>query len=188
MNQRVADTIGRLEGFIATVDDALALSPEAAAFVHSLIFASGARRGLEIGTSYGYSGLWMASALSENGGTLVTVDHDPRKTEAARGWFESAGLGACVELRTGLAGDVLASLDGPFDFVLNDADKNNCIHYVELLEDKLEERAVVLTDNTISHVADLDAFVKWIRQRRDFRSVGVSIGSGMELSVKLGSS
>jgi predicted O-methyltransferase YrrM len=184
MTGRVRDCVERLERFMGTVQDAYAVPREAGEFMHALILATGAKRAVEIGTSYGYSGLWIASALAENGGRLITIDHDPRKSEAARGAFESAGLLEYVGLRTGSAAEALATLDGPIDFVLNDADKENCIRYVELLEDKLSERGVVLTDNTLTHPQPLADFTAWIREHSDFCSAHVPIGNGMEMSVK----
>ncbi|UCC31439.1 MAG: class I SAM-dependent methyltransferase [Phycisphaerales bacterium] len=184
MHERVAKAISELERFIGTVDDALAIPREAGEFVHALILGCGAKHGVEIGTSYGYSGLWIASALRENGGTLITIDHDPRKSETARDYFDSGGLTACVDVRTGRAADVLESLTGPIDFVLNDADKESCIRYVELVAEKLSDRAVVLTDNTIDLADRLAEFVAWIRQRDDFYSTTVPVGNGMELSIK----
>ena len=184
MNQRVADALERLERFMGTVQDAYAVPREAGAFIHALILATGAKRAVEVGTSYGYSGLWIASALAENDGRLITIDHDPRKSEAARKAFESAGLLEYVELQTGSAAEILATLDGPIDFGLNDADKENCIRYVELLADKLNERAVVLTDNTLTHPRELANFTAWIRQHSEFCSAHVPIGNGMEMSVK----
>ena len=184
MNDRVARTIGKLESFMATVDDALAIPRVAGEFAHALVLASGARRGLEIGTSYGYSGLWIASALALNGGKRTTIDREPRKSKAARFNFEEAGLAERVDVMTGAAGDLLPRLEGPFDFVLNDADKEHCLRYVELIADKLTERAVVLTDNTSTHPTELAGFMTWIRQRPDFYTVTLDVGNGMELSVK----
>ncbi len=184
MNARIRDTIAAVEAFIPTVDDALALSREAASFTRALVLATGAKRGVEIGTSYGYSGLWIGSALFENGGSLVTMDCEARKLDIARANFEAAGLSDCIEVREGSAADSLATIPGPIDFVLNDADKENCRRYVELLADKLADRAIVLTDNTTSHASILGEFVDWIRARDDFTSTHVAIGSGMELSVR----
>ena len=184
MNARVIETIEELEAFMGTVDDALAVPRDAGEFMHAMILCAGARRGLEIGTSYGYSGLWIASALAEEGGTLTTIDHDQRKIDAARGNFERAGLSDHVRFKLGRALDVLPSLHGPFDFVLNDADKQHCVAYVERLVDQLADRAIVLTDNTRTHPQELEAFVRWVRARPDFCSVDVPVGNGMELSVK----
>lgn len=188
MRETVIQAIDTLEAFMAGVDDALALPRDAAEFVRTLILATGARRGVEIGTSYGYSGLWTASALADNGGGLVTIDCEQRKSDAARRAFASAELLPHVDVRTGAAVDILPTLEGPFDFVLNDADKENCVRYVELLADKLSDRAVVLTDNTHSHPTQLADFVRWIRRNPHFESVSVPIGNGMELSTKRGCS
>lgn len=185
MNKRVIECIDRLERFVGTVTDANPLPREAGAFVHALILATGAKRAVEIGTSYGYSGLWIASALAENGGRLISIDHDPRKSEAARQAFQAAGLSEYVELQTGAATDVLATIEGPFNFVLNDADKENCKRYVELIADKLTDRAIVLTDNTLTHTTQLADFLVWIRGRPDYCSAHVPVGNGMEMSVRI---
>src|SRR5262245_41439446 len=87
VDAKVLETIQRLERFMETVNDALALPREAAEFVHALVLARGARRAVEIGTSYGYSGLWIGAALARNEGTLITIDHDSRKSDEARSNF-----------------------------------------------------------------------------------------------------
>lgn len=185
MDAKILQTIERLERFMHTVEDALPLPREAAEFVHALVLARGARRAVEIGTSYGYSGLWIGAALARNDGTLITIDHDPRKSEDARSNFVAAGIGACIDVRTGGALTILADTAGPIDFVLNDADKENCRRYVELLAPKLADRAVVLTDNTTTHAAELAGFQAWIKKRPDFVSATIPVGNGMELSVKV---
>jgi len=184
MDKRVIECIERLERFMGTVTDANPVPREAGAFIHALVLATGAKRAVEIGTSYGYSGLWITSALRENNGRLITIDHDPRKSEAARRAFESAGLLDRIKLRTGSAEDVLPTIEGPIDFVLNDADKENCKRYVDLIVDTLADRAIVLTDNTLTHPEQLANFLAWIRGRPDFCSAHVPVGNGMELSVR----
>ena len=183
MNKRVVQTIEQLERFKATVTDALAIPRDAAQFLHALILATTANRAVEIGTGYGYSGLWIASALAKTGGMLITIDRDQRKVDIARTYFSSAGLDRYVDLRIGIASEILPSLDGPIDFVLNDADKDNCIRYVELLANKLRDRAVVLTDNTMTHPDQLAEFLAWVRKHRNFETAAVPVGNGMELSV-----
>jgi len=184
MTKRILDCIQRLEREMVGKTDAKPVPHEAGAFMHALILATRARHGLEIGTSYGYSGLWIAAALAENKGRLVTLDHDPRKTDAARATFESAGLSDIIETKVGAALDLLPALDGPFDFVLNDADKDNCIRYVDIIAGKLADRGVILTDNTLTHAPQLSGFLDWVRAQSGFYSTSVPIGNGMELTVK----
>lgn len=183
MNERVTSTIGELEAFMRDKDDALAIPRDAAEFVHATLLACGAKSGVEIGTSYGYSGLWAGAAIAENGGRLITIDQDPAKHEVASRFFGQAGLDGVIRCETGRAMDVLRRMEGPIDYVLNDADKENCIGYVEILLDRLSPRAVVLTDNTLSHPDQLVAFCDWIRAQDDFVSVHIPIGNGMEMSV-----
>ena len=184
INAQIRECLSRLEQFMGTVTDALALPRDAAEFTHAVVLARGARRALEIGTSYGYSGVWIASALAD-GGTLVTIDHDVRKSDIARGAFASAGLADRIDIRTGPAMEMLHQVTGPFDFVLIDADKDHCIQYVGLIADKLSPRSVVLTDNTATHSAQLAEFMAYMRRRPDFHTVNVPIGNGMDMSVRL---
>lgn len=186
MDVKIMKVIERLERFMGTVDDALAIPREAAEFTYALLLSRNAGRAVEIGTSYGYSGLWIGAAVARNGGKLITIDHDSRKADEARSNFAAAGLQDHIETRTGGALSLLAGIDGPIDFVLNDADKENCRKYVELLAPKLSDRAIVLTDNTSTHAAELAGFRSWIKKRPDFVSATLPIGNGMEMSVKVG--
>lgn len=183
MNQRIASTIDSLETFMADKEDANPLPREAARFVHGLVLALRAKRVLEIGTSFGYSGLWIAGALVENRGLLVTIDRDSYKHEEARARFCAAGLEPYVEFVQAQAIDAVKSIAGPFDFVLNDADKQYCTAYVEALMPKLNDRALILTDNTRTHPAELAGFLDWIRNHPRFASIEVPVGNGMEMSV-----
>ncbi|HRX84586.1 MAG TPA: class I SAM-dependent methyltransferase [Phycisphaerae bacterium] len=184
MDDTLIRVIADCAAFIDGRDDALALTPDAADFVYTLLRATGAKRGLEIGTSYGFSGLHIGGAIAQNGGTLTTIDKQPHKTEKAREFFAMAGLDQAIQCEIGNAREIIARLRGPFDFVLNDADKNNCRTYLEILLPKLESGAVVLTDNTISHAEELADFMAWARKCPDLKSVELPIGNGFEMSVR----
>lgn len=184
MDDTLTRVIADCAAFIAERDDALALPPEAAEFVYTLLRATGAQRGLEIGTSYGFSGLHIGGAIAENGGTLTTIDREPRKTEKAREFFAMAGLDSAIVCAVGQAEDIIARLSGPFDFVLNDADKHSCRRYLEMLLPKLVSGAVVLTDNTLTHADELGEFTAWARRCTELQSVHLPIGNGFEMSVR----
>lgn len=186
LNERVRAVISQIETFIADKDDAWALPPEAARFVHAMVLARGAKRFVEIGMSYGYSGLWIGSAVAVNGGTMVTIDRDPRKREIAAGFFAEAGLDGVIACETGEAGAILEKLDGPIDGVLNDADKENCARYVELLYPKMPVGGVILTDNAVSNDIVREEFVPWIRGDGRFASALADMGNGIEISIKVG--
>ena len=113
MNDATRRSIQTCRRFIDGQDDALALPEASAQFCHAMVLARGAKRCLEIGTSYGYSALWIASAMAEApnpgvGSRLITIDHDPCKTQAAREHIGAAGLADRVEFWTGTALDLLA--------------------------------------------------------------------------------
>ena len=185
MTEKIAQVIRGVEEFMSQKDDALAIPRDAGEFIHALLLATRSTRALEIGTSYGYSGLWIASALRQNRGSLITIDLERRKSDVAARHFRDAELADCVRLETGIALEVIGRLDGPFDFVLVDADKENCARYVQALLGKLAPHAVVLTDNTLTHAEQLADFLTWVRNHEAFESAYVPIGNGMEMSVRL---
>lgn len=186
MDARVALALRDLETYMRSRDDALNIPRAAGEFVYALLCAAGPKRGVEIGTSYGYSALWAGAAIARNGGHLITIDAQPHKHTVATKAFADAGLDQVIECRTARALDALDKIESPIDYVLIDADKPNCIAYVEKLADRLALRAVVLTDNTMTHQQELAPYCAWIRARGDFASTNVPIGNGMEMSVYVG--
>jgi len=187
--QTISDTarreIERVEKLVAGATDAWAIPRVSAEFLHVLVLAGGHRRGLEIGTSYGYSGLWLGAALMHNGGALTTIDRNSGKVKAARETFSSAGLAETIDVLGGKAGDVLESIEGPFDFVFIDADKENCRRYFDLVWPQLGHRATIITDNVTTHAHELAEFLAHLRGHPQLCSTLVPIGSGLEVTVKL---
>jgi caffeoyl-CoA O-methyltransferase len=91
--------------------------------LHDLIVKHKFTRALEIGTSTGHSGVWIAWALAKTGGKLTTLEIDPERHRAALANFKEAGLASYIDARLGDAHELVPSLAGPFDFVFSDADK-----------------------------------------------------------------
>ena len=120
-----------------------------------LVFASGARRVLEIGTYSGYSSLSMAAGLPD-GGQIVTCEVDPEVAEVARRHIASSPHSDRIEVQVGPALETVAALDGPFDLVFIDADKQGYRDYLEATLPKLSERGLIVIDNTLwgGRVAD----------------------------------
>jgi caffeoyl-CoA O-methyltransferase len=117
-------------------------------FLGWLVRLSGARRILEIGTFTGYSSISMARALPE-GGRITTIEIDQETSDTARRYAEHAGVGDRIEFRVGTALDELQALDGPFDLVFIDADKESYIDYYENVLPKLSERGFIVADNVL---------------------------------------
>jgi len=105
--------------------------------LHDLIVRHGYTRALEIGTSTGHSGIWIAWALSKTGGKLVTVELDEGRHREAKKNFEAAGLSAFIDARLGDAHEIVPALAGPFDFVFSDADKDWYPNYFKAVFPKL---------------------------------------------------
>ena len=125
-------------------------------FLQTLVHLAGARRVLEIGMFTGYSALWMASALPQDG-RLVTCDIDPKAEAVARRHIEASPWADRIEIRMGPALDTLAGLDGPFDLVFIDADKGGYCGYYEATLPLLGDRGVIAVDNVLWRGKVLDA-------------------------------
>jgi predicted O-methyltransferase YrrM len=91
--------------------------------LHDLILQHRFTRALEIGTSTGHSGVWIGWALAKTGGKLITVELDPQRHRTAVENFKEAGLAHVIDARLGDAHAIVPALEGPFDFVFSDADK-----------------------------------------------------------------
>jgi caffeoyl-CoA O-methyltransferase len=94
-------------------------------------------RALEIGTSTGHSGIWIAWGLAKTGGKLTTVEIDPERHRIALANFKEAGLSAYIDARLGDAHEIVPALPGPFDFVFSDADKEWYKNYLVAVWPKL---------------------------------------------------
>jgi predicted O-methyltransferase YrrM/photosystem II stability/assembly factor-like uncharacterized protein len=115
--------------------------------LHDIIVQNKYTRALEIGTSTGHSGIWIAWALSKTGGELITIDIDEERHREARRNFEEAGLSKVIDSRLGDAHEIVPALKGPFDFVFSDADKNWYKNYLVALLPKLEVGGCYVTHN-----------------------------------------
>ena len=108
----------------------------------------GAKRVLEIGTFTGYSALSMAAALPEDG-RIDTLDIEPKHAEVAQRYFDRSPHGRKITLHLGPALETIEQLEGEFDFVFIDADKENYDAYYEAVLPRLSERGLIAIDNTL---------------------------------------
>ena len=128
--------------------------------LHLMALMMGARRILEIGTLGGYSTIWMARALPEDG-RIITLEADPKHAEVARKNFARAGVESKVELRLGKALDTLPQVAadglGPFDMFFIDANKSNMPEYFEWSLKLARKGSLIIADNVVREGAVLDA-------------------------------
>lgn len=134
------------------------VSPEVWQFLHLLVKIAGARRILEVGTSGGYSTIALATAARETGGCVTTLEIDPAKIERASRNLAEAGFDDLVTIREGDALQALPGLDGPFDMIFLDFEKELYLEALNPLVDLLRPGGLLVADNLLSHAEDLAAF------------------------------
>ena len=135
-----------------------AITPDVGELLRTLALACRARTIVEVGTSAGYSTLWLALAARETGGRVTTFEVDPAKIELARDTFGRAGVGDVVEQRDRDGGAGLAELEGAADLVFLDAEKEDYLRFLEPAIRALRPGGVLVADNLLSHAADLAGF------------------------------
>jgi caffeoyl-CoA O-methyltransferase len=134
LDQRVREFLGRNRSSWRDLN-----VPEAdGRTLHDLIVKHKYTKALEIGTSTGHSATWIAWALSKTGGRLITIDIDEQRHRIALANFKEAGLSAYVDARLGDAHEIVPKLEGPFDFVFSDADKEWYKNYFVAVWPKLQ--------------------------------------------------
>lgn len=184
--QRRAAALG--ERFGAHRDEfLLPVGPEVGRFLHSLVLAKRPRRVLELGTSYGYSTLFLADAVQQVGGRLVTMELADYKQAEARARLVQAGLSEVVDFRLGDAVAMIHADSGSFDLVLLDLWKELYIPCLHAFHPKLADEAIIVADNMIEPARvreDVRRYRAALGGYPDLRSTLLPIGSGIELSVK----
>lgn len=168
------------------------LDRNCANFLNILIKIKGARRVLEIGTSNGYSGIWILQALKETKGKLTTIEFWEKRQSVARKNFALCVPDVEVEPKIGSAVVVLEDLleeieqnkREKFDFIFIDANKKEYIKYFELVDKMLEDKGVIVADNILSHFEKVEDYVKTLQQRSDYQSQILDMGAGMMYSIK----
>jgi predicted O-methyltransferase YrrM len=171
----------------ATLRDQMLLSVGRATgqLLNLLVRESKAKSILELGTSYGYSAVWLAEAARATGGRVVTTELAANKSQFAREKLSSVGLDSCVDFKVGDAVQLLEALPGPFDFVLVDLWKDLYVPCFDRFVGKLADGAIVVADNmlfpedTREHAA---AYRRHVRNSGRFDSLLLPVGSGLELS------
>lgn len=189
--QTVDGILRRLEAFgrdndAATADRGrkmLNLERETAELVRLTLLMSRRARVLEIGTSNGYSAIWLAATLRETGGEpLVSVERDADKLAAARDNLAAAGLADRVRLIQGDATAAVTALPGPFDCVFFDADRVSAPEQLRALLPKLTPDALLLADNALSHPEEIKGYIDAVAALPEFTAMIVPVGKGLHVA------
>ena len=161
------------------------VEPETAELLGVLVRAMGAERVLEIGTSNGYSTIWLGDAAEAVGGSVLSLEIEPERTAQALDNLTQAGVHGLVELRTQDAAQALAEFpDSAFDLIFLDAERREYASYWPDLMRVLRRRGLLVVDNTLSHARDLVEFSELVYSEAGVTSTLVTVGAGVLLVVK----
>jgi len=153
--------------------------------LHDLIVKNNYKDALEIGTSTGHSGIWIAWALSKTGGKLITVDIDERRHKIALQNFKEAGLSEYIDARLADAHKLVEELEGPFDFVFSDADKDWYKNYFVAVAPKLKVGGCFTAHNISMRGRGIRDFVEYVQSLSNFETtIDNSSRAGVSISYK----
>ncbi len=160
------------------------ISPETGLLLATLAATAPVGQVLEIGTSAGYSAMWLSLACKVRNDSLVTFELLPDKADLARETISKAGLGEIVELVHGDARGHLSDYD-EIAFCFLDAEKEMYEEFYELIVPKLLPGALLVADNVISHEKELKGFLKKSRKDKKIDALVLNVGKGVLLCSKL---
>jgi predicted O-methyltransferase YrrM len=172
-----------------------AVGPDVGMLLNILTRALNARSVLELGSGYGYSALWIARALGSDG-RITCTDMDPGNAELARSFFARAGLQSRLTFMVGDALDLIDHLEGPYDIVFNDLDKEHYPAVIDKVAPRLRQGGLFITDNALWHgsVTEPDgadeqtsavvAFNRRLKTDARFHTVILPLRDGVSLSVR----
>ncbi|EGR0775223.1 O-methyltransferase [Vibrio cholerae] len=152
-------------------------------FLSVLVKATGARRILEIGTSNGYSTIWLASALPDDG-KVYTIEANPQKTEEASLNFNQTRTSSKIVQLVGDATEVLSNVPENMDFIFLDADRKTYVSLADDLFNLLKTGGLLVCDNATSHADELEEFRAWVSSQHNLSVSLEPIGKGELLVYK----
>lgn len=150
------------------------------------IRSSQRRHVLEIGTSNGYSTLWLAWAVQPSGGRITSIDRSAEKHTLADANLRRAGLRDVVDLVHGDGTAAIERLTGPFDAVFFDADRYSAPAQLELLRPKLTPDVLLYADNATSHPAEIAGYLEAVKALPGFEHTLIPVGKGLSVAYRAG--
>ena len=158
------------------------IEPESAEFLSILIRTQQSKRILEIGTSTGYSTLWLANAAQSTDGQIITIEIDATRTALAQQNAVEFALDQQIEFLISDARIYLANIQEKFDFILLDAERDAYCEYWDYLPQILKEKGgILIVDNVVSHAQEVEEFINLVRLDPRFITTTLSIGAGLFL-------
>jgi predicted O-methyltransferase YrrM len=162
----------------------LNITHDTGVFLALLIKASKCKNALEVGTSNGYSTLWLADAVGESG-RVTTIEMAPHKIELAERNFARAGLAPRIRQIAEEAGRFMATCrDAEYDFIFLDSDREQYVGWWSALRRILEPGRLIVVDNAISHAHQIEDFARQVAASEGYLSSLCPIGNGELVILK----
>lgn len=156
------------------------IEPDSALFLAMQVRIQQSKNILEIGTSTGYSTLWLANAAQTSQGHVTTLEIDPARTQQAQQYAQELQLSEVIDFWVGDAQSFLEKAEQQYDFILLDAERDAYVDYWQYLQHMLyPENGVMFVDNVISHAAEVKQFIALVKSDERFMSMTLSIGAGL---------
>jgi caffeoyl-CoA O-methyltransferase len=155
--------------------------------LYDLVLKNKYTKALEIGTSTGHSGIWIAWALSKTGGKLITIEIDEERHKQAVANFKECGLSNYIDARLADAHDLVKELPGPFDFIFSDADKEWYKQYFIDLAPKLKAGGCFAAHNVPGRrggFAGIQSFTDYVLSQKNFETTFNNDGAGVSISYR----
>jgi predicted O-methyltransferase YrrM len=163
------------------------ISPREGLYLYNLVVKHRLKRGLEIGTSNGYSGIWIASGMRATGGHLLTLEIDKERAQLARENFQAAGVERYVTLERVDALRAIPKLTGPFDFVFIDAEKSDYVRYLQMVLPLVRNGGVIVAHNVSDLADELHDFIERVKTHPELKTTFAEPGpGGFSVSIKRG--
>ena len=162
----------------------LTLHPHSARLCHILAQSICAKRLVEIGSSYGYSSVWLAHAARITGGQFTSLEINPKLIEIAKKNVAEAGLTDNVTFVAGDARETFGDMEGPLDFVLLDCWEPLYVQLLDLIASKLRPGGLLVADNVIPGREGSDEYIQAVADHPLMETVSVPIGKEIEVSVR----
>lgn len=160
------------------------IEPDSAQYLSMLVSIQQSKNILEIGTSTGYSTLWLADAVQKTQGHLTTLEIDAERSNQAKQHVQAFGLAECVDFWVGDATVFLDSNDQLYDLILLDAERDAYVDYWFDLKKLIHPRhGVLIVDNVISHADQVQDFIQLIKLDQRFITTTLAIGAGLLMVV-----
>lgn len=183
MDEITSETLAELE---KTQKDFWNIPRKTGVLINTFIKMMNIQSVLEIGTSNGYSGLWIAKALKTTGGKLTTIEYYEKRQSIAIENFKKCGVFDIVRPIQGDACESIQALseDEKFDLVFIDANKREYVKYFELVKPHLTPKALIIADNIISHAKKVQTFIDAVDADDEFQYEIVEVPGGILIAYR----